>query len=145
MYLFDTDHLGILQRETAPEFDRIRDRMTAHDSSEFYASIVSFQEQVRGWNAYLNSAKTSESVVRAFAMFEGILQDFSSMQIMPFDETAAEVFESLRQQRVRVGTMDLRIASIAIAKGLILLSRNLSDFHLVPGLSVEDWTISVAP
>jgi tRNA(fMet)-specific endonuclease VapC len=35
--------------------------------------------------------------------------------------------------------MDLRIASIALARGYTLISRNLVDFQKVPGLIVEDW------
>jgi predicted nucleic acid-binding protein len=43
-------------------------------------------------------------------------------------------------EKVRIGTMDLRIASIALANGFTLLTRNLVDFQQVPGLKVEDWT-----
>lgn len=35
--------------------------------------------------------------------------------------------------------MDLKIASIAIANGLTLLTSNTRDFEQVPGLIVEDW------
>lgn len=35
--------------------------------------------------------------------------------------------------------MDLRIASIVLANGATLLSRNLRDFDRVPGLRVENW------
>ena len=43
-------------------------------------------------------------------------------------------------QKVRIGTMDLRIAATAISNGLILLTRNTVDFERVPGLTLEDWT-----
>ncbi len=43
--------------------------------------------------------------------------------------------------KLRIGTMDLRIAAIAIAQDALLLSKNLTDFRTVPGLSVEDWTV----
>ena len=78
-------------------------------------------------------------VVRGYAKLEKILIDFSHAQILPFDDAAAEVFDELRGQKIRIGTMDLRIASIAIAAGMTVLSRNLVDFQKVPNLSVEDW------
>jgi tRNA(fMet)-specific endonuclease VapC len=78
--------------------------------------------------------------VRAYQKFEGILTDFTSFQLLPFDQAAADVFDSLRGKRVRIGTMDLRIAAIALTRGYTVLSRNLVDFRQVPGLAVEDWT-----
>jgi tRNA(fMet)-specific endonuclease VapC len=73
-------------------------------------------------------------------MFENILADFAAMQVLPFDEHAAAMFESLRKQRVRIGTLDLRIASIALVRDCTLLSRNLVHLRKVPGLKLEDWT-----
>jgi tRNA(fMet)-specific endonuclease VapC len=46
----------------------------------------------------------------------------------------------LKRSRLRVGTMDLKIAAIALAHGATLLTRNLKDFGRVPGLRIEDWT-----
>jgi tRNA(fMet)-specific endonuclease VapC len=140
VFLLDTDHLVILQQETRPEFARLAGRMADYSSPDFYVSIVSFHEQVLGWTAYLNRAKTSEGVVRAYSKFQGILVDFAALQIVPFDEAAAQAFDSFRKQRVRIGTMDLRIAASALTRGFAVLSRNLVDFQKVPGLRVEDWT-----
>lgn len=56
-------------------------------------------------------------------------------------DAAAAIYLGLRAQRIRIGTMDLRIASIVMSKGAILLSRNLTDFAKVPGLRVEDWLL----
>ncbi len=53
------------------------------------------------------------------------------MQLLSFDRTAAEVFDELNQQRLRVGSMDLRIAAIAIANQMTLLTQiqlTLSEF-----------------
>jgi tRNA(fMet)-specific endonuclease VapC len=140
-YLLDTDHVGILQRRTRPQFDRLWSRISQHQPTEFFTAIVSFHEQVLGWNTYMSRARDQEGVVRAYRMFERILADFSTAQVLSYDSTAASVFDSLRLQKVRVATMDLRIAAIALSRGATLLSRNLVDFHKVPNLSVEDWTI----
>jgi tRNA(fMet)-specific endonuclease VapC len=53
---------------------------------------------------------------------------------------ALAVFDDLQAQRVRVATMDLRIAAIALSRGLVLLTRNSRDFARVPALVTEDWT-----
>jgi tRNA(fMet)-specific endonuclease VapC len=141
MFLLDTDHLGIIQGRTQPEFDRLWARMVAFPRQAFYVSIISFHEQVLGWNSYLSRARDAAGVVRAYAMFEQVLADFAAAQVVPFDDAAADQFSSFRAGRVRVATMDLRIAAIAVGRGLMLLSRNLADFRQVPGLRVEDWTL----
>ena len=73
-------------------------------------------------------------------MLHQILVDFSVAQVLTFDEAAAQTFEELRTQRVRVGTMDLRIASIALSRDFTVWTRNMVDFQQIPGLRVEDWT-----
>lgn len=140
MFLLDTDHVGIIQRQTQPEFSVLAARMKQHPLTDFYVPIISFHEQVAGWSAYIKRATASEGLVRAYRMYQRILADFATMQVLPFDEAAAQAFESLRRQRVRIGTMDLRIAAIALTRNSTVLSRNLVDFQKVPRLVVEDWT-----
>jgi hypothetical protein len=60
MFLFDTDHLGILQHRTSPECQRILQQMQAYGDDDFYVSIVSLHEQVLGWNAYLSRARINQ-------------------------------------------------------------------------------------
>jgi tRNA(fMet)-specific endonuclease VapC len=45
----------------------------------------------------------------------------------------------LRAQRIRIGTMDLKIAAIALVHDALLLSANLRDFQQVPNLRVANW------
>jgi len=141
VYLLDTDHLGILQRETRPEFQYLMSRMADFEPSDFFISIVSFHEQVAGWYTYLNRAKDSAHVIKAYAMFEGILTDFSGgFDVLGFGTDAAEALDEWRKAGIRVGTMDLRIAAIARANMLTILTRNRRDFERIPGVNVEDWT-----
>lgn len=115
-------------------------RMSRMSADDFFAPIISFHEQVQGWNAYISRGKKAADLVKAYMRLEKILGDFSQARIASFDKAAAEQFDSLKTQRIRIGTMDLRIAAIALVHGYTLLSRNLVDFQKVPGLIVEDWT-----
>jgi tRNA(fMet)-specific endonuclease VapC len=140
MFLLDTDHISILQRKRSPDFHRLHERMSRHEPSEFWVSIISFHEQLLGWSAYLNQARQSEGAGRAYQMFEQILLDFAVSQVAPFDTASSKVFDQLRQKSVRIATMDLRIAAICLSRKFVLLTRNAVDFRKVPGLVIEDWT-----
>jgi tRNA(fMet)-specific endonuclease VapC len=96
---------------------------------------------VLGCHSYIARARHSADVIRGYRMLSRLLCDYAAISVLPFDPTAAAAFDSLVAQRLRVGTMDLRIASIALAHGLILLTRNTRDFRQIPGLVTEDWTV----
>ena len=55
------------------------------------------------------------------------------------DEAVARQFEEMRRQKLRIGSMDLKIAATALVNNALLLSANLSDFERVPALRVENW------
>ena len=141
MFLLDTDHVVISQQQSMPEYDHLIQRVRQHDPTIFFVSIVSFHEQVMGWNAYISRAKDLSGVVSGYKRLQRVLSNFTEAQVLAFDDAVAEVFADLRKRRVRIGTMDLRIAAIALTRDLTLLSRNLADFNKVPGLKTEDWTI----
>jgi len=52
-------------------------------------------------------------------------------------ECAADRFDGLRRQRIGIGSMDLKIASIALINEALLVTSNLRDFSLVPELRCE--------
>lgn len=47
----------------------------------------------------------------------------------------------LKRKKIRVATMDLRIASIAISQQMTVVTRNTVDYERIPGLIVQDWTV----
>ena len=57
---------------------------------------------------------------------------------MPFDARAADEFLGLCRQRIRFGAMDLKIASIALVNGALLVAATLRHYCLVPGLRCEN-------
>ncbi len=138
-YLFDTDHISILQRRSAPEHTALISRIALHATERFSFSVVSFHEQVLGAHTFLSRARTPHDVVRGYRLLDEIIRSFAAAPILPFDVAASDVFDDLTARRVRVATMDLRIAAIALANNQVLLSRNVRDFAKVPGLTTEDW------
>ena len=141
MFILDSDHLSLLQREETDQYRRLADRISAYSAELFFVKIISFHEQVNGWTAYVARARESALLVRGYTELDGILTVFSRAQVLPFSAAAADIYDDLKKQKIRVGAMDLRIASIAIAHQMTLLTRNAVDFERVPNLSFEDWTI----
>jgi tRNA(fMet)-specific endonuclease VapC len=94
-----------------------------------------------GAHNFINRARTNTDVICGYTLLLEILQGFTSAPVLPFDAKAIAVFDELRGQRLRVSTMDLRIAAIAISRNLVLLTRNVADFNKIPGLAIEDWTM----
>lgn len=138
--LLDTDHVSILLREEQPASANLRVRLAQLSDDEATLCIVSFQEQARGLLAYIHRARKRDQILKGFADLHDILTYYSRRKLLPFNEAALDDFDRLQRQRIRIGTNDLRIAAIAKANGVKLLSRNLRDFRQVPGLDVEDWT-----
>jgi len=140
MYLLDTNHVTCWQYANSAEYELLRTRLERANDLDVFVSIVSFHEEIVGWNKYLARAKNSPSLVKAYSKFEQILQDFGRMQLLPFDQKAADIFDDLVRQKLgQVGTMDLRIAAIAIANQMILLTQNTVDFERIPNLQIDDW------
>lgn len=140
-YLLDTDHISFLQRRSGSEFTRLVSRIGQHSSADFALSIISFHEQVLGAHTFINRARTDADTIRGYALLLEVLQGFTTAPVLPFDTGAVAVFANRRSQGVRVSTMDLRIAAIAISRNLVLLTRNIGDFSKVKGLVMEDWTV----
>jgi tRNA(fMet)-specific endonuclease VapC len=114
--------------------------MRQHTPADFALSVVSLHEQVIGAHSFINRAQTNTGIIRGYTLLLEILEGFAKAPVLPFDGEAIAVFDELRGQRVRVSTMDLRIAAIAVSRNLVLLTRNVGDFSKVPGLIMEDWT-----
>jgi tRNA(fMet)-specific endonuclease VapC len=139
-YLLDTDHISFLQRRSGSEFTCLMVRMGQYSPGDFVLSVVSFHEQILGAHNFINRARTSADLIRGYTLLSEILQGFATASVLPFDAEAISVFDEWQGKRVRVSTMDLRIAAIAVSRNLVLLTRNVNDFSRVPGLVTEDWT-----
>lgn len=140
-YLFDPDHVSILQRRSGLGYATLAARVASHPAADLAFSIVSFHEQVLGAHSFISQSRTATHTIRGYELLAEVLQGFSGVLVLPFDAAAVSRYDDLRRQRVRLATMDLRIAATALSRGLILLTRNVRDFGKVSGLVTEDWTV----
>jgi tRNA(fMet)-specific endonuclease VapC len=139
MIFLDTDHLTLLKYPDSPRCAALVARMEASPDQEIGTTIVSAEEQLRGWLAVIARFRDVAHHVGPYRDLWELLDSLQRWTIIPFDEAAALEFARLRGSGVRIGTMDLKIASITLVHDALLLSANLADFRNVPGLRVENW------
>lgn len=137
MYLFDTDSLSqVLKRSPLPSFIA---RLAATPIEHQFTSAITVGEMVYGAH---RSARRDELL--------GQLQTrvWPNITILPFDRAAAETYGSIRAELERagvpIGEPDTRIAAIALARSLTVVTRNVRHFERVPGLRAENWLVATS-
>jgi len=138
MYIFDTDHLSILQRQgnsSQPLLHRLQ-----LNTQPIAATVISYEEQTRGWMKYFAQAKNLEQQVIAYQRLQQHAINYCSITLLPFDLRSSEHYQQLRKQYPRLDTMDLKIAAIVLVHDATLLTRNQKDFSQIQGLKIEDWS-----
>lgn len=139
MILLDSDHVTVLRYVEDKNYELLRARMEASVDRRFATTVVSVEEQMRGWLARIHRLRLIHQQIAAYEQLANLFVFFNRWEIVRLDSRAADRFEQLRKQRIRIGTQDLKIASIALVNDALLLSANLRDFRQVPGLRVESW------
>jgi len=137
MLILDTDHFSEFERGTDAGA-KLRERLRAATHVKAI-TIVTAEEVMRGWLAHVHHCRDGAHAVEAYHRFQNSLQSFGKWNILPWTQASAGVLDQLRRQRIRVGSMDLRVASIVLVRDATLLTRNVGDFVQVPGLRVENW------
>lgn len=139
MITLDTDHIVTLKHQNDPHWDTLTTKLVSSADQDFAMTAITVEEQSRGWLALINRYTEVHKQIPAYARLIELIRFFADWRIMAFDEAAANEFVRLRKERIRIGTLDLKIASIALVNDATLLSANLRDFEQVPGLRVENW------
>jgi len=121
MVILDTDHMSLLEWENTPAAPQLERRLDRLPAEEIATTIVNFEEQVRGWMATLAKAKRLVEQIPVYDRLVGQLRIYCALKILSFDENAAVQFQALRKSKLRLGTMDLKIAAIALSRQATLL------------------------
>jgi len=132
MYLLDTDILSKLMK-SAPASALVT-RLARVPPEDQFTSSVTFGEILYGAHRSSRTAALLERIE------ETLLPE---LPILPFDADAARRCGKLRAELERRGTpigdADTRVASIALSRGLTVVTGNERHFQQVPGLEIEDW------
>lgn len=94
---------------------------------------------MRGWLAAIAKDRQVGRQTVASRELARLFEFYSQFHLALFDDAAAAKYDDLRSQRVRIGTMDLKMAAIALVGSLLLLTANQSDLAKVPGLHFANW------
>jgi len=131
MYLLDTNHCIFLINHKYPQVGR---RLARQKVGAVAVSTITTAEL---WHGVENSARKEQNQA---ALGKFLLP----LEVLPFDEKAAQAYGNIRCQLERmgkvIGAMDLLIAAHAVSSGAVLVSQNLREFQRVPELKLEDWT-----
>jgi tRNA(fMet)-specific endonuclease VapC len=138
MILLDTDDFSVFMDDRDPRQAALKTRLEAV-AEPVACSIVAVEEMLRGWLALIHRVRNAHRQIPAYVRLRKLLDVVADWEIVGFDELAANLFADLRRQGVRIGSMDLKIACIAIQHDALLLTANLRDFSHVPQLRFDNW------
>lgn len=135
LYVLDSDILSLLQAGNPQVVARVANCARG----ELATTVITVEEQLRGWFSLVRRAKKSAQVSFAYDQLARSVSDLSKTVILSFSETAITTFSRLRKAKLGVSGNDLRIAAIVLEYKATLITRNVRDFELIPGLAIEDW------
>ncbi len=129
-YLLDTNICIYIIKKRPPE---VLERLVSLDPEEVGVSSITVAELEYG------VAKSS----RPRQNREALLNFLAPLQILAFDDQAAQHYGKIRAYLERkgqtIGAMDLLIAAHSRSLSLTLVTNNEKEFSRVPGLTVENW------
>ena len=142
-YLLDTNVVSELMRPQPNQ--KVLEWFTRHMDAGMYTSSITQAEILTGI-ALLPAGKRRAALAQAAE--EMFNQDFTD-RCLPFDAVAAIRYAAILAERTREGrpitTEDAQIAAIALASGLVVVTRNTKDFENIQDLVLDDpWQSSTA-
>lgn len=133
-FLLDTNVLSELMRDKPAA--QVLDWFAHQDSSQLFTSVITHAEILAGV-ALLPPGKRQQAIAQAAEQI--FTQDFDG-RCLVFGGQAVGHYAIVRAQRQLAGrpidTADAQIAAIALAAGLLLVTRNTKDFEGIDRLFV---------
>ncbi|MCB0065306.1 MAG: type II toxin-antitoxin system VapC family toxin [Caldilineaceae bacterium] len=135
IYVLDTD---TVTRQQANHPAVLR-RLEQLPPTQIFTTVITLREQIRGRLAVVDRVAEGVQLVKAYQQLQSTTDYFKQVNVLSFTVEAAVRLQQLRDQNIRVGSQDLRIAAIVLSGSGVLVTSNRRDFSRVPGLQIEDW------
>ena len=90
MIILDTDCLSLFDREKYLESSLLRRKFNEFPPDEIFTTIITFEEQMRGWLTYLSKCKNIEQQIFAYERLNQFLDNFRKIAVLKFSEDAAK-------------------------------------------------------
>ena len=133
MYILDTNICIYAMKDAYPA---LTGKLFRVRPEEIFVSSVTVGELEYG-AAKSRWGERSRNVMNLF---------LAAYTVLPFDREDAVTFGNIRAELARAGTpigpYDAQIAAQAVTRGLTVVTHNTAEFARVPGISLEDWTLS---
>lgn len=138
MYLFDTDTYSNFLRGS----QSIRQRFSQALPGTVYLCVVTPEEMLRGRLDAINQVRTRQEsrLPVAYDYLMDLVRELNRVSILRYDDDAAQIFSSFSASVKRAGSQDCRIAAVALANGLTVVTSNTTHFAKI-GVVTEDWNL----
>ena len=138
-YLLDSDTISLYVHHQE-RHEILKNRILSVANKRIRVPIVVVEEALAGAFALINNPKNPAGMTAGCQFLRKIMSDYSEFQIFPFDPNAQAIYKSMSAETKRLGKNDCKIAAIALANGLTVVTRNVKHFVQIPNATFEDWT-----
>ena len=136
LFVLDSDTVSLLENGDPTVMARVASRPAA----EISVAVIVVEEALSGWYSMIRKAKNPRQLAFAYDRLARKVSLLSGIRILGFSEAAIARFQDLSRAKLNIRANDLRIAAIALEHNATVVTRNVRDFIVVPGLTVEDWS-----
>lgn len=138
IWVLDTDHVSLFQRGHRSVIQRVN----LIPAKNLAVTVITLEEQMYGRLNQIKRAKNENSITEAYSKLRATVNYFNSIQLLDFNRVAHSCYTELLNQKIRIGTQDLKIGAIVLSINGILVTRNKQDFQKIPSLVFEDWSFT---
>jgi len=115
-------------------YDSVLKHLKKHKPQDICISSITYSELVYG--AYKSNAIEKNRIALSLLLSNIEIVDFDSLASEKYGETKA----LLEKQGTPIGSLDMLIASHALANNCTLVTNNTKEFERIKGLKIENWT-----